>query len=310
VALGGFLSHRGVISAWAVFAVTISVNLAGTVTVYYIARRYGRSFLAGRLGRRLLPPAAIIAMEREYLRFGVAGIFLSRLLPGFRSFVAPFTGLVNLSPAKAMAPIAVAASLWYGVLVYAGVRLGEEWDAINRLVSHLNRTLAVVGGIFLVVLIVWLLVRRRRSQQDRLWDFFEDALGKAQSGGADGTAAAGAATVLLEIAQGDEEIPGEDLLAIEARLRNRWNISGQAPSREGQSVDTVSMKDTQELRARIAERFDLASRIEFAVRLRRIAAGEDGELGPHEGRLLRRAAELLGVSTDDLEEASRRATES
>jgi membrane protein DedA with SNARE-associated domain len=60
-------------------------------------------------------------MEREYMRFGIAGIFISRLLPGFRSFVAPFAGLANLSPAKTLIPIAAAATLWYGFLVYVGV---------------------------------------------------------------------------------------------------------------------------------------------------------------------------------------------
>jgi Uncharacterized membrane-associated protein len=114
-------------------------------------------------------------MEREYLRFGIAGIFISRLLPGFRSFVAPFAGLANLSPAKTLIPIAAAATLWYGFLVYVGVQLGEEWEAINHLVSRLNRTLAIIGGLLLVGLVLWMLLRRRRTRHDRLRSRFQEA---------------------------------------------------------------------------------------------------------------------------------------
>ncbi len=309
VALGAFLSHGGVIDPWAVFGITISVNLLGTITVYAVARRYGPAFLASRIGRRLLPPAAIVGMEREYLRFGIAGIFLSRLLPGFRSFVAPFAGLANLSPAKTLLPIAAAATLWYGFLVYVGVQLGEEWEKINAIISGLNRTLAIIGGLLLVALVLWLLLRRRRTQHDRLRNLFQEALARAGAGGKDATASAGAATVLFELAQGDQEIPREDLLAIEARLRSQWALGEPALESVASPADSATLKDTEELRTHLAERYDLAARLELAARLLRIVSS-DGVISRHEHRLMQRAADLLGMTPDDLAEARRRVSAS
>ena len=304
VALGAFLSHNGVIDPWAVFGITIGVNLLGTIAVYGLARRFGPAFLASRTGRRLLPPAAIVWMEREYMRFGIAGIFISRLLPGFRSFVAPFAGLANLSPAKALIPISAAATLWYGFLVYVGVQLGEEWEAINRLVSSLNRTLAIIGGLLLVGLVLWMLLRRRRTRHDRLRSRFQEALARAGAGGKDPTASAGAATVLFELAQGDKQIPREDLLAIEARLRSEWSLA--EPSYEpADGADTATLKDTAELRTLLTERYDLAARLELADLLLRIVSS-DGVISRHENRLMHRAADLLGMTPDDLAEARRR----
>jgi membrane protein DedA with SNARE-associated domain/uncharacterized tellurite resistance protein B-like protein len=307
VALGAFLSHEGVIDPWAVFGITIGVNLLGTVAVYGVARRFGPAFLATRTGRRLLPPAAIVWMEREYLRFGMIGIFISRLLPGFRSFVAPFAGLANLSPAKTLLPIAAAASLWYGFLVYLGVQLGEEWEAINRIISRLNRTLAIVGGLLVVALVLWMFLSRRRTRHDRLRSRFQEALARAGVGGKDSTAAAGAATVLFELAQGDQQIPREDLLAIEARLRSEWGLGDPSDSAQESGADIL--KDTSELRTLLTERYDLAARLELADRLLRIVSS-DGVISRHENRLMHRAADLLGMTPEDLADARRRVTAS
>jgi membrane protein DedA with SNARE-associated domain/uncharacterized tellurite resistance protein B-like protein len=305
VALGGFLSHQGVINAWAVFFVTIVVNLAGTLVVYLLARRYGRRFLAGRMGRRLLTPRAIVGMEREYLRFGLAGIFLARLLPGFRSFVAPFTGLVNLSPAKAFIPIAAAASLWYGLLVYIGVQLGEEWQNISRIVGHLNRSLAIFGGLLLLAVVLWAMLRRRRSQHDRLGALFDQALAVAGSVGHDATASAAAATVLLELAEDDREIPTEALHAIASRLRDQWRLDEPLDAGAEHGPDAPSIRDTHELRARITGRYDLAARLDLAERLCHLVSS-GGTLDEHEARLMARAADLLGLSPDDIAAARTR----
>jgi membrane protein DedA with SNARE-associated domain len=305
VALGGFLSHQGVINAWAVFLVTIGVNLGGTLVVYLLARRYGRRFLAGRVGRHLLTPRAIVAMEREYLRFGLAGIFLARLLPGFRSFVAPFTGLVNLSPAKAFIPIGVAASLWYGLLVYIGVQLGEEWETISRIVGHLNRSLAIFGGLLLVAFVLWAMLRRRRSQHDRLGAMFDRALAMAGSAGHDATASAAAATVLLELARDDREIPTEALQAIASRLRDQWGLAEPLEPVADHGPDAPSIRDTRELRARITGRYDLAARKDLAERLCQVVSS-GGTPDQHEARLMTRAADLLGLTPDDVAAARTR----
>ena len=99
VALGAFLSNRGLTTPLGVFLVTWVANLAGAAGVYFAARRFGRRLFASPTGRRLLAPRSLAVIEREYLRFGTAGIFISRFLPGIRAVVPPFAGLVGLGPA-------------------------------------------------------------------------------------------------------------------------------------------------------------------------------------------------------------------
>jgi len=311
VALGGFLSQHGRVSPAWVWLVACTANLGGSVVVYLLARRYGRQFMASRLGRRLLPADAIVALEREYLRFGVAGIFLGRLLPGFRSVVAPFAGLVNLPALTALLPITLATMLWYALLTWAGARLGAEWEAISRFVSQVNRTLgilALLAGIAIVVLVL----RRRKThppRRDRLLRAVHRALGSDQTEmpipvGED-PAAVGAAALLFELARADREITGEERELITAYLRDHWRLEAEGDRRLTSQGGLPAASHTAEMATMVSERYDRDRRVELVSQLYRIAAS-DGTLSRHEERLMLRAAALLGLTAEDVEEARRR----
>jgi membrane protein DedA with SNARE-associated domain/uncharacterized tellurite resistance protein B-like protein len=308
VALGGFLTHQGRISWFGVWLVASLSNLGGSVVVYLLARRYGRQFMRTWLGQRLLPGEGLVALEREYLRFGVAGIFLGRLLPGFRSVVAPFAGLVSLPPLTAFAPMTLATCLWYGFLTWAGARVGEQWAAINTFLSNLNRTLGVIAALCAAAIVIVVLRRRRRSRHGRdvLLRAVHRALGAEpieQPPGADlDPAAAGAATLLYELAHADHQITPEERELITAYLRERWGAG------RGEGHPAPAPPPTAELATLVVDRYDRERRLELVRYLYRIATS-DGTLGRHEERLMLRAATLLGLTADDLAEA-RRATAS
>jgi membrane protein DedA with SNARE-associated domain len=166
VAMAAFLSHRGGYDPVTIFATALGGGVLGAIGVYLIARRNATRFTASRVGRKLLPPEATAFLLKEYGRYGAAGIFVTRLLPGFRSVVAPFAGLSGLGPVRSLVPITLACILWYALITFAGARLGEEWEAIRAILDNLNRALAVaavlVTGVLILALVRWR--RRRRSR--------------------------------------------------------------------------------------------------------------------------------------------------
>jgi membrane protein DedA with SNARE-associated domain len=137
--------------------------MSGAVGVYVLARRHADSFGRSRLGRKLLPPAAAAFLLKEYGRYGAVGVFITRLLPGFRSVVAPFTGLAGLGAVRALMPIGLACVTWYATLTFIGTSLGANWDAIRRVLDGLNQALALVAAA-VAAGIVWLVLRRRRRK--------------------------------------------------------------------------------------------------------------------------------------------------
>jgi membrane protein DedA with SNARE-associated domain len=162
VALGAFLSAGGRVSAWTVFLLTWTSNVAGAGLVYAGARTAGRAFFRGRLGARLLKPAALGRLELLYARYGGWGIFLSRFIPGVRAVIPPFAGVANLKTLSALVPLALASGLWYGALTLAAATFIKNLEQIGRFVTGINRAGLGLAAAAAVVAAVLLIRRRRR----------------------------------------------------------------------------------------------------------------------------------------------------
>ena len=165
VALGAFLASQGALSVTTVFAVTWSANVITATAMYVAGRVIGRPIFESRIGQRLVPPNVLRAVEREYHRHGMWGIFLARLLPMWRAVVPPFAGVVRLSAWRTLPPLYLAGLLWYSVLTFVVYRLAGTLEGAIRFVDNLNRGLAVAAALLLAV-VVWAIiraVRRRRT---------------------------------------------------------------------------------------------------------------------------------------------------
>jgi membrane protein DedA with SNARE-associated domain/uncharacterized tellurite resistance protein B-like protein len=309
VALGAFLSNRGVTTPLGVFFITWVANLAGAAAVYFAARRYGRGLFATATGRRLLAPRSLAIIEREYLRFGVVGIFVSRFLPGIRAVVPPFAGLVNLSPLRTLVPMGIASAIWYGGITLLGSLIGSEWDRINHIILGVNRTLGIVTAVLIAAAGIWYLLRRRRRQRERVWHATRDALDPATpsflegSDIAEGSARQAAALLMLELAYADPALTDEDRELVTSHLRDRWGLdSARAPAPEAEQDRQTRFEGYAN---RLRRRFGQNQRLALVERMWTVAFS-DGAIGRHEERLMHLAGELLGVEKQEVIEVRER----
>ena len=311
VALGAFLSHRGLTSPPLVFLVTWTANLLGAAGVYFAARRYGRRLFATGTGRRLLAPRSLAVIEREYMRFGVAGIFISRFLPGVRAVVPPFAGLVDLGWIRTLGPMGLASAIWYGGITMVGALLGAEWSRIVAIIAGVNRTLAIVAGVGAVAAGIWFWLARRRRKQERVWHATRDALRPtapsflAGTELAEGSAREAAALLVLELAYADPVLTPRDRQEVAAHLRERWGFSGETHPPEPSPEDERRSRFAG-YAAKVRERFGRSQRLELVERMWLAAFSDGGAIGAHEDRLMSTAAELLGVDRAEVTEVRRR----
>lgn len=303
VALGAFLTHRGLTTPVGVFVVTWLANLAGAAGVYFVARRYGRRLFATRTGRRLLAPRSLAIIEREYLRFGVAGIFVSRFLPGIRAVVPPFAGLVGISPVRTFVPMALASAIWYGGLIILATLIGSNLQRINGIILGINRTLGIAALVLIVIGVIWYLLRRRRRRKERVWHATEDALDPAGpsflagSEIVEGSARQAAALLVLELAYADQALTAADRELVASHLKDRWGLESESPS--APEAEHERRTRFREYAQRLRKRFGQNERLALVERMWTVAFS-DGAIGHHEERLMHLAGELLGIAQNDL----------
>lgn len=296
VALGAFLSQRGVISLPVVYAVTLGANMAGAAGVYFASRRYGRRLFSTAAGRRLLTPGALAAVEREYLRFGLIGIFIGRFLPGIRGVVAPFAGLANLSASRALIPMTIASAIWYGIITLLGAAIGARWQDIAALLGGINRTLGIVGAAVVLALVILWIRRRRREGKEVMWGLLRRAVGPDADERTGDEAMRDAALLMLELACADRALSEAERAEAADHLRQRWGLEPR-----GRQRPELSPRERLEgYRDRFRVQFAHERRLALLERLWQLAF-EPGAGREARDRLARRATEELGFTSDEVQ---------
>ena len=280
-------------------------NSVGALIPWGIARRFGPRFAQSRTGRRLLPPDLVSYVEREYVRFGLPGIFLCRLLPGIRFIVAPFAGLVGLGPVQTLAPLTLAAMVWYGAIIGGGWLIGGERAVLLHFLRELNVGLALLGVVLILAAMIWWWRRRQQLAQvagARLLAAFEAAVAEVRhTPRPDATPIPLAATTILlvELASVDEGLDPAALTALEAHAMERW---GLGPVARGAVVGVDFLTHARTAAAAT----DHEARIALAAQVWHLTL-TDGALSPHETALLARIADFLSLTPEDVAAARRQA---
>jgi membrane protein DedA with SNARE-associated domain len=163
VLLGAFLAGSGRLSVWLVFLSTWLANVASAMTVYALARRWGRHIFETGIGRRLLKPRQLEKVSRFYDRWGTPAILVSRFLPAFRAIVPVFAGISNLNAIRVLIPLATASAAWYGALIVIGRTAGRNWSAIAALFDRISTVLLVIAAVLVILVGAWWWRTRRET---------------------------------------------------------------------------------------------------------------------------------------------------
>lgn len=162
VAFGSFIiaqGGRGTLVG--VFAATWIGNVGSAMLLYALGRRYGAERTERRLAGRHAEQrdARIRALMR---RWGMAGVFLSRFIPGVRAIVPAVAGALRLPVVWTTVMIGVASALWYGFITTVAFRAGSNWEALRDAIARFGMTAAIGAAVLLALGIgTWMLVRRR-----------------------------------------------------------------------------------------------------------------------------------------------------
>jgi membrane protein DedA with SNARE-associated domain len=157
----GYLVYEGTMKLlWVATAGAIGCNV-GSLVAYEIGcyggrplvERYGRWIL---MGRRELDWA-----DRFFARWGYLAVFIARLLPVVRTFVALPAGIARMPRVRFHVYTFLGSWPWCFALAWLGMKLGENWRVIGKYLHKFDAVILV----FLGVGIAWFI---RSHWQNRL----------------------------------------------------------------------------------------------------------------------------------------------
>ena len=150
----------------------IGVALAGAIgcnigsTIAYAIGAWGGRPLAARWGRYvLIKEHDIVVAERFFERFGSLAVFVGRLLPVVRTFIALPAGFARMNMWKFQIYSFIGSLIWCFILAYVGEQLGAQWNdnPAIKTIFH-NSDIAIVAIIVLAVaFFVYTHLKRRKS---------------------------------------------------------------------------------------------------------------------------------------------------
>jgi membrane protein DedA with SNARE-associated domain len=145
----------------------IGCNVGSTVA-YAIGYLGGRP-LVERWGSLVLMGRRELALVDWFFeRFGSLAVFVGRLLPVVRTFIALPAGIARMPQVKFQVYTFLGSWPWCYALAYVGERLGESWNTDPRLKEVMHRFDGVIVGVIVILAAwyVWAHVRHRTREKE------------------------------------------------------------------------------------------------------------------------------------------------
>jgi membrane protein DedA with SNARE-associated domain len=156
----GYLVSAGHFSLWGVaVAGALGCNI-GSIVAYFVGAVGGRP-LAERYGRYVLITRHDLEMaDRFFARYGDWAVFIARLLPVVRTFIALPAGISRMNFARFNIYTFLGSLPWCFALAYAGMKLGERWETLGPYFHHFDTVFLIV----IVVGAIWFIRNRWKNR--------------------------------------------------------------------------------------------------------------------------------------------------
>ena len=155
----GFLVFKGEMTLWGVaFAGAIGC-VVGSIPAYYLGM-YGGRPLVEKYGKWvLISHKDLNWADKAFEKHGEIIIFIGRLLPAVRTFIAFPAGVARMNMTKFVVYTFVGSLIWCYLLALAGFKMGENWESLKVYFHEFHYVIAAAGAVF----VVWYLRRHFKN---------------------------------------------------------------------------------------------------------------------------------------------------
>ncbi len=146
----GFLAFKGAMTIWGVALAGAFGCVVGSIPAYYLGM-YGGRPLVEKYGKWMLISAKDLNWaDQAFAKHGEIIIFIGRLLPAVRTFIAFPAGVARMNMTKFISYTFVGSLIWCYLLALAGFKAGENWESLKVYFHEFHYVIAGAGLIFVI----------------------------------------------------------------------------------------------------------------------------------------------------------------
>jgi membrane protein DedA with SNARE-associated domain len=146
----GFLVSKGEMTLFGIALAGAIGCVVGSIPAYYLGMFGGRP-LVERFGKYVLISHKDLDMaDSWFAKHGEIIIFIARLLPAVRTFIAFPAGVARMNMPKFIGYTFVGSFIWCGVLGYVGMKMGENWESLKVYFHEFHYVIAAAGIAFAI----------------------------------------------------------------------------------------------------------------------------------------------------------------
>jgi membrane protein DedA with SNARE-associated domain len=164
----GYLVSTGEMNLWGVSVAGAFGCVVGSMVAYWVGM-YGGRPLIEKYGKYVLVSGHDLDIaDRLFAKYGEAIVFVARLLPAIRTFIAFPAGVARMNIPRFIFYTFAGSLPWCLGLAYVGVKLGEQWNKDETLKTWFHRFDFVIGIVVVLGATWWIWRHIKHLRQDRL----------------------------------------------------------------------------------------------------------------------------------------------
>jgi len=153
----GFLCGVGILNIWLAILIGSLGNLFGSLLAFWLGRAMGEDWIRVAIKKwgkwLLLHEKDFDTALSWFEKYGQGITFGSRLLPIVRTFISLPAGIAKMDLKKFVIFTFIGSFLWSGVLAYLGLKLGQNWQAVE---PYFRKFQFVIIGLFILAITAYI----------------------------------------------------------------------------------------------------------------------------------------------------------
>lgn len=163
----GFMSGVGYLNLWVVVLIGALGNLIGSLLAFWLGEKMGEEWIRVAIRKwgkfLLLHEKDFDTSLGWFKKYGQGITFGSRLLPIVRTFISLPAGIAKMDVKKFSVYTFIGSFIWSGILAYLGLKLGQNWTAIEPYFRKFQFIIIVVA-LILIGLYIWNHLKKKSSR--------------------------------------------------------------------------------------------------------------------------------------------------